>query len=93
MLRIDCPWCGPRDELEFRWGGEAPVARPGPPEETSDAAWAEYLFMRDNRKGPVRERWLHDAGCRQWFLVVRDTRTHKILATAAPGQPLPETGE
>ncbi|MBL8960475.1 MAG: sarcosine oxidase subunit delta, partial [Gemmatimonadetes bacterium] len=22
MLQIPCPWCGPREEEEFRYGGE-----------------------------------------------------------------------
>ena len=90
MLRIHCPWCGPRDEPEFRWGGEVPVVRPGPPAQASDSAWAEYLFLRDNPKGPVRERWLHALGCRQWFVVVRDTMTHEIRATGRIGDGLPE---
>jgi len=90
MLRIPCPWCGPRDEPEFRWGGEVPLVRPGPPQAVTESAWAEYLFMRDNPKGLVRERWLHTLGCRQWFIVVRNTVTHEIQATSALGDPLPE---
>ena len=90
MLRIHCPWCGPRDEPEFRWGGEVPAVRPAARGPVSDAAWAEYLFLRDNPKGLVRERWLHALGCRQWFLVVRDTVTHEIRATSRIGEPLPE---
>jgi len=90
MLRIPCPWCGPRDEPEFRWGGEVPLVRPGPPQAVTESAWAEYLFMRDNPKGLVRERWLHALGCRQWFIVVRNTVTHEIQATSALGDPLPE---
>ena len=35
--------------------------------------------------GPHDELWLHSAGCRQWFEVRRDTRTHEILASAAAG--------
>ena len=30
MLWIDCPWCGPRPETEFRYGGETYIARPEP---------------------------------------------------------------
>ena len=90
MLLIPCPWCGPRDESEFRCGGEAHLARPAQPDALSDEAWAEYLFMRDNPKGLVRERWLHALGCRQWFIVVRNTVTHEIQATSALGDPLPE---
>ena len=89
MLRLNCPWCGDRDELEFRWGGEVPVPRPGPARQVSDRDWAEYLFIRNNTNGWVRERWLHAAGCRQWFIVVRHTRTHEIRTTSRIDEPLP----
>lgn len=92
MLRIQCPWCGPRDEPEFRWGGEVPLVRPGPPEAVSAQAWAEYLFMRENPKEFVRERWVHALGCRQWFVVVRSTVTHEIRATTKFHNVLPEAG-
>lgn len=83
MLRIPCPWCGPRDELEFHYGGEAHVAAPPDPEQLDDLRWAEYLFLRRNPAGPWHERWYHVAGCRRWFDLVRDTVTQTI-ATAAP---------
>lgn len=79
MLRIPCPWCGERDESEFTYGGEATVLRPHDPSAASDAGWADYLFYRDNLKGPHRERWVHTFGCRQWFEIVRDTVTHEIF--------------
>ena len=47
----------------------------------SDEEWANYLFYRDNVRGVHRERWLHSFGCRQWFLVERDTVTHDILGS------------
>lgn len=78
MLRIPCPWCGVRDQDEFRCGGEASVVRPPQPDQAPDADWADYLFYRDNAKGPHLERWLHAFGCRQWFLLRRDTLTHEI---------------
>jgi len=90
MLRIPCPFCGDRDEPEFRWGGEIPVTRPGPAPQVSDEAWASYLFTRSNPKGLVLERWLHAAGCRQWFAVVRSTVTHEIRSTHKLSDPLPE---
>jgi len=90
MLRITCPWCGARDELEFRWGGEVALVRPRASEQVSDQAWADYLFYRDNPKGWVRERWLHAAGCRQWFVVVRNTVTHRIGSTCRIGEEIPE---
>jgi heterotetrameric sarcosine oxidase delta subunit len=80
MLLISCPWCGPRDEIEFHYGGEAHITRPADPAALDDAAWAEYLFMRSNPKGPFAERWVHSAGCHRWFNLLRDTTTHRILA-------------
>ena len=90
MLLIPCPWCGPRDEIEFRYGGEAHIARPADPDALSDAQWADYLFMRGNPKGRFRERWMHAHGCRRWFNVERDTVTHAVRAVYRMGEPPPE---
>jgi sarcosine oxidase subunit delta len=68
-----------RDQTEFRHGGEASRVRPTHPERLDDAEWANYLFYRENPKGALRERWVHSYGCRQWFIVVRDTMTHEVL--------------
>ncbi len=76
MKRIDCPWCGPRDENEFTWGGEAHIVRPD--RSCSDAQWRDYLFTRRNPRGVHQERWCHTYGCAQWFHVARDTLTHRI---------------
>jgi heterotetrameric sarcosine oxidase delta subunit len=78
MLLIPCPWCGEREEVEFAYGGEAGVAYPAAPAELSDAEWADYLFVRDNPRGPFAERWVHIHGCRRWFELTRDTLTHEI---------------
>ena len=85
MMLIRCPWCGPRDEVEFRCGGQDGIAYPADPDAVSDEDWAEFLFMRDNPKGPHEERWVHSAGCRRWFGMVRDTVTHEIARTFPPG--------
>ena len=90
MLLIACPFCGPRDETEFRYGGQAHVARPADPAALTDAEWADYLFMRDNPKGAFRERWVHASGCRRWFNALRDTRDHRILAVYRIGETPPE---
>jgi len=79
MLNIPCPWCGPRDEAEFHYAGEAHIRRPDNPSALSDAEWGDYVFMRNNPKGPFAERWVHSAGCRRWFNLVRDTATHDVL--------------
>src|SRR6476660_7120092 len=52
MILIPCPWCGPRDETEFHYGGQAHVVYPDNPAALSDTEWARYLFFRDNPKGP-----------------------------------------
>jgi heterotetrameric sarcosine oxidase delta subunit len=87
MLRIACPDCGPRAEIEFRWGGDAHVARP--PFACDDVAWGRYLFQRRNAKGLQLERWQHVAGCRQWFNLARDTVTHEIAAVYRMGEVAP----
>jgi len=89
MLLIPCPWCGPRDEAEFRYGGEAHIVRPPEPDALDDAAWAGYLYMRANPKGALAERWVHSAGCRRWFNLLRDTASHQILAVYRIGDPPP----
>jgi heterotetrameric sarcosine oxidase delta subunit len=80
MLLIDCPWCGPRDEAEFHYGGQAHVAYPAEPGALSDEQWAEYLFFRENARGQFAERWNHASGCRRWFNAVRNTVTNDFLA-------------
>ncbi len=86
MLRIQCPWCGARDQTEFRCGGQAHIARPANPAQATDREWADYLFYRDNPQGLHYERWVHAWGCRQWFNVARDTMTHEILQVYAMGE-------
>jgi heterotetrameric sarcosine oxidase delta subunit len=76
MLRIPCPWCGERDEAEFRYRGDA--ARAPPPPETDLAAVSAYVYERDNPLGWHREWWLHVGGCRRLLLVVRHTLSHEI---------------
>ena len=44
------------------------------------ARWLDYVFNRDNPRGPHREYWHHVAACRQWLVVERDTLTHAIGA-------------
>jgi sarcosine oxidase subunit delta len=86
MLLIPCPWCGEREEVEFRYGGAASVAYPKDPEAVDDATWARFLFVRPNPKGPFAERWCHSQGCRRWFSLVRDTVTHQITRSSRPDQ-------
>lgn len=89
MLLIECPWCGPRDEVEFSYGGEAHIVRPQDPAALSDEEWADYLFFRKNTKGLESEQWCHIHGCRRWFNVQRDTVTYKIHSVYRMGEPVP----
>jgi sarcosine oxidase subunit delta len=90
MLLIRCPWCGARPENEFRYGGEAHIARPRDPESVDDQAWAAFLYMRGNPKGVHYERWRHIHGCGRFFNCVRNTVSDRILVTYRPDDPRPE---
>jgi sarcosine oxidase subunit delta len=92
MLLIHCPHCGPRDETEFHYGGQAHVPYPEDPYALTDREWAEYLFYRDNDRGAFAERWSHAAGCRKWFNAVRDTATYEFTAIYPMGSPRPAEG-
>jgi sarcosine oxidase subunit delta len=89
MLLFSCPNCGPRNETEFHYGGQAHVAYPEQPGELTDREWAEYLFYRQNTKGLFAERWVHSAGCRKWFNMLRDTVSYDITAVYRIGEQPP----
>ena len=94
MLLIDCPWCGPRDDEEFHYGGEAHILRPRDAAALSDEAFADYLVMQQNPKGPQLERWSHNHGCRRWFNMLRNTATNEILEIYLMGdKPKTEAGQ
>lgn len=79
MLRIHCPFCGPRDHSEFDCRGDASVQRPALDDESIEA-WHAYVFTRANPRGRHAEFWHHVHGCRQWLVVERDTLTHEIFS-------------
>ena len=97
-MRINCPYCGERDSSEFTYLGDASPIRPDatpldPPLEI-DSAEAEalrakfhdYVYLRDNVAGFMKENWYHGGGCRTWLTVERSTLTHEIRSVeAAPG--------
>ena len=88
MLLITCPYCGPRPEIEFVARGEAHVARPGA--EADAEALAAFLYLRDNTKGLLAERWRHLSGCGRFFNAVRHTVTDKFVVTYLVGEPKPD---
>ena len=79
MLLINCPFCGPRSEAEYTYGGPVRSKRPDSPQDRSDKEWVEYLTVVPNPMGPVAELWWHAKGCGAWITVSRDTVTHDIL--------------
>jgi sarcosine oxidase, subunit delta len=86
MLLINCPYCGERPELEFTHGGQAHIARPSAPDKTDIADWTSFLYMRENTRGPYRERWRHSHGCGKFFNAIRDTTTDHFLRTYRIGE-------
>ncbi len=91
MQLIECPWCGPREEIEFHYGGEAHVAYPQVPAVLDDTEWAHYLFFRSNTEGVFAERWSHSAGCRRWFNALRDTVSYRFLMVYQIGTAVTDT--
>ncbi|MGY6769791.1 sarcosine oxidase subunit delta [Komagataeibacter sp. NFXK3] len=77
-MRIHCPYCGTRGVEEFTYRGDATVRRPDL--DAPEAAWVDYVYLRDNPAGPHAEYWYHAAGCHSWLVVRRDTRTHEIFS-------------
>jgi heterotetrameric sarcosine oxidase delta subunit len=77
MLLIHCSSCGLRSVEEFRWGG----AMPHVPDwvQGSEVRNIDYVWFLDNDAGEITERWFHEAGCRRWNTVRRDTRTDTVL--------------
>jgi heterotetrameric sarcosine oxidase delta subunit len=85
MLRIPCPWCGLRDESEFRYRGDATRRRPGA--EAGIDAFNAYVYQRDNPRDWHSEWWLHVAGCRRLLKVARHTLTHEIRSVEPAAGP------
>ena len=89
-MLIPCPHCGPRDEVEFTYRGDASVTRPGP--DAGIEAWDEYLHLRSNPRGWTVDWWLHSSGCRAVFKVRRHTVSNTIDAVALATQNLEAEG-
>ncbi len=80
MQLFNCPFCGPRSEVEFHFGGDAGKIRPEGHTTVSDTDWADYLYVRRNPKGAAREIWMH-LTCQEVFVMERDTVTHEVAGT------------
>jgi sarcosine oxidase subunit delta len=76
-MRIVCPHCGERDRREFTWQGDAlALSRPAP--DAGEGPWDDYVHLRENPAGRLRELWYHDP-CGTWTVVERDTVTHAVF--------------
>lgn len=83
MKQMNCPLNGVRNIQEFAHGGEV-VAQPDP-NRCTDAEWAEYIFMEENKAGVVREWWCHVATA-YWFIAERHTIKDEIIRTYDPSE-------
>ena len=90
MLEIECPWCGKRAQTEFTYEGDATVERPDGGDE---AAFFDYVYLRDNPPGWHDELWQHTGGCRRFLKVRRNVSTHQIAGSAPPAGTLPDAPE
>ena len=78
-MRLTCPICGERDRREFYYQGAAVMLdRPAP--DAGEAAWDNYVHLRDNPAGRTTDLWYHEAGCGAWLRVERDTVTHDVFS-------------
>ena len=79
MHRLTCPFCGVRDEVEFRYRGDASLQRPKAGAATD--AFVSFVYERANPAGWHLEWWAHVHGCRQVLKVLRHTGTHAVAWT------------
>jgi sarcosine oxidase subunit delta len=83
MKMITCPINGARPISEFVYGGEMRLM---PDLQTvDDAAWADYIFHRNNSPGIKKEWWCHIPS-NTWFIAERNTATDEILTTCLYGE-------
>ncbi len=79
-MRINCPNCGDRDVREFHYRGSAKLLnRPAP--DAGEAAFVDYVYLRDNPAGLNRELWFHEMGCRSWIVAQRNMSTYEFAGT------------
>ena len=79
-MLIPHPLLGLRDAQEFTYLGDASlIERPAPSAEDAGAAFADYVYLRDNPAGVHRELWFHEQGDRSWLIVTRNTVTHEVI--------------
>ena len=79
MQRFNCPFCGRRDEREFRYIADAGKRRPDTSEAVSDQTWSDYLHAQRNAQGLADEVWIH-LPCQEVFRMSRNTMTAEVVS-------------
>ncbi len=77
MTRLACPFCGPRELLEFEFHKTLPSAG-------SAGAFARTYERVADPELSI-EYWQHVAGCRAWLLVHRNPTSGAVLAVELLG--------
>ncbi len=91
---IKHPLLGPRDAAEFVYLGDASlIDRPDWCHERAEELFHDYLYLRDNPAGEIRELWFHEHGDRSWLIVTRNTLTHKVTNVELVRDRVRETGQ
>jgi sarcosine oxidase subunit delta len=80
-MRIECPYCGERNASEFLYKGDASVKRP---QSLDPDAFFDFVYIRQNAAGLMKEFWFHSGGCQSWLIVTRNTVTHEVRGVEAP---------
>ena len=78
-MLIPCPHCGTRPVEEFTFLGDAKPQRPTSNDPATMDQWFDFVYLRDNPRGPFDEYTHHSGGCRAWLVVTRNTQTHAVL--------------
>ena len=81
MQLLPCPFCGPRSESEFHFGGDLGNHRPEGFRAVPDERWTDYLYLRHNRRGDTSEVWMHMT-CGEVFRLDRNTVSHAIAGSS-----------
>ena len=76
---IEHPLLGPRDAVEFVYLGDAAMIDRPDGMTVDDTGMHDYMYLRDNPAGDIRELWYHEQGDRSWLVVTRNTITHEII--------------
>ena len=85
-MRIPCPHCGERDSRRVRLSRATPRRTPARRQDPASASTSfDYVYLRDNPRGPHREFWYHARGCRPGSssAATRDARDLRVETRSA----------